>query len=364
MCGCSGGKNININIKKIYTKTLLLYDFIFKVFPLVKEKLNYWKKYIAGAPDRELSAQGIMSIETKEFHAIGGSFFSLYNRDYIEVLTTIIVAYQTISDYLDNLCDRTGIYSELAFKKLHESMFDALSREAIYRDYYKHFPGDNDEGYLEELVITCNKNLEKLPAYEKVKEDIFHFTSLYRDLQVYKHDLEKGREKLINWFEVHRERSPDIRWWEFSCASGSTLLVFALLAFSTENDIDVLEKEKLIKAYFPWICGFHIMLDYFIDQSEDEKEGDMNLVSFYESEEKKESRLIYFCERSLEEANKLKNNEFHTTVVKGLMAMYLSDPKVREQRFQATAHKLLKKGGLEANLMFYICKILRARKTL
>ena len=40
-----------------------------------------------------------------------------------------IVAYQTISDYLDNLCDRSSSLDPQDFAALHESMGDALSVE-------------------------------------------------------------------------------------------------------------------------------------------------------------------------------------------------------------------------------------------
>jgi len=38
-----------------------------------------------------------------------------------------IVAYQTISDYLDNLCDRSTSSDPADFRALHESMLHALT---------------------------------------------------------------------------------------------------------------------------------------------------------------------------------------------------------------------------------------------
>lgn len=37
-----------------------------------------------------------------------------------------IVAFQTISDYLDNLCDRVEVNDEQAFRQLHLAITDAL----------------------------------------------------------------------------------------------------------------------------------------------------------------------------------------------------------------------------------------------
>lgn len=72
--------------------------------------------------------------------------------------------------------------------------------------------------------------------------------------------------------------------------------------------------------------------------------------------------MLYFYEKSIEKAPSLINKEFHLTVVKGMLALYLSDPKVKAQRLQGTAKRLLKKGGRDAILMYYICLVLRMKK--
>ena len=50
----------------------------------------------------------------------------LANEDYKEAIQ-FIVAYQTISDYLDNLCDRSTSLDPADFAALHEAMTDALN---------------------------------------------------------------------------------------------------------------------------------------------------------------------------------------------------------------------------------------------
>ncbi len=347
----------------------IIFDFITKIFPLVEKELKYWKNKIRWAPDQELAKQGVMSIETKKFHALGGSVFALYNQESYIGLTRVITAYQTISDYLDNLCDRAGVYSQRAFDKLHLSMFHSMKVETEVNDmsypqsYYQYYPHKDDGGYLDALVDYCVGKVSSFSNYYLVKDDIKDTVKLYRDLQVYKHLKPEIREKkLIEWYKRYEKLYPDIKWWEFSCACGSTLLVFALIALSSKTNLTREEKDKIIDAYFPWICGFHIMLDYYIDQQEDEREGELNLVSFYKDMYQQEERLCYFCERSLEEADKLPRANFHLTVIKGMIALYLSDPKVKQQGFEGTAKKLIELGGINTKLLFYACKVLRACK--
>ena len=54
------------------------------------------------------------------------------NEQYREAIR-FIVAYQTISDYLDNLCDRSTSLDPKDFSALHEAMKDALTIESRLR---------------------------------------------------------------------------------------------------------------------------------------------------------------------------------------------------------------------------------------
>jgi len=68
------------------------------------------------------------------------------------------------------------------------------------------------------------------------------------------------------------------------------------------------------------------LLDYFIDQAEDLESGDLNFVSYYDSMQDAAAALNRFTCMSLEKAEALFSSWIHTAVVRGLLAMYLSDP--------------------------------------
>jgi tetraprenyl-beta-curcumene synthase len=72
-----------------------------------------------------------------------------------------IVAYQTMSDYLDNLCDRSTSRGPL---DLHGSMRHALLLDEPTTNCYRHRREHNDGGYLLGLVETCRSILSSLPA--------------------------------------------------------------------------------------------------------------------------------------------------------------------------------------------------------
>src|SRR5690606_21120523 len=131
-----------------------------------------------------------------------------------------------------------------------------------------------------------------------------------------------------HWFASHEGDYPELKWWEFAAASGSTLAVFALVSGAAQLRPSLDAPEQLVECYFPWICGLHILLDYLIDQEEDRREGDLNFVSFYADEREIEARMGWILQRALESIQILRDRHLHLTVVEGLLGLYLSDPKV------------------------------------
>ncbi|MGE5593648.1 MAG: tetraprenyl-beta-curcumene synthase family protein, partial [Betaproteobacteria bacterium] len=336
-----------------------------------------------------LKAQGLASIRRKRFHAIGGSVYSLESRA-SRGLVTLVVAYQTISDYLDNLCDRAGVFDPVAFGRLHQSMLDALSKaktsvngrqraEGLEKDgYYGSYPWKADGGYLRSLVEECNRQVARLPGYDgAVEAEALRLAQLYTDLQVRKHAAPEDRVPLLlDWWRREKGGTtgtaeglglPDIAWWEFAAASGSTLGIFALFSFAAGGETrrgllsgpSPESVRRLSRAYFPWVGGLHILLDYLIDLDEDAQEGDLNFVSFYRDEGERRERLGYFVDKALQAVSCLPNASFHEMVVKGLLAMYLSDPKVVEGGLEGLAAFLLAKGGPAARCMWHACRLFR-----
>jgi tetraprenyl-beta-curcumene synthase len=176
--------------------------------------------------------------------------------------------------------------------------------------------------------------------------------------------------RLEGWFADHcRLAGPatateSLRWPEFAAASGSTLGVFATYcraaaANATPPDVAPGDALRLLEAYFPWICGLHILLDYLIDREEDAAGGDLNLTAFYGGEEERRERLLFFVRQSMAAAASLEHAGFHRTVVAGLLGVYLSDPKVETQGLGALADELVSEAGRSAAALRSLCLRLR-----
>lgn len=333
-----------------------------KIMPEVHLELSYWKDRARAIPNEELRRQALSSIQQKTFHCEGGSIMALAALENKKEAIKFIVAYQTISDYLDNLCDRSTSLDPRDFAALHESMEDALTVGAPERDYYRFREDKDDGGYLADLMKKCQTVLEKVPNYGMVKPYLMELCTYYCDLQIHKHVCEEEREdRLKRWFARHERILPKMGWHEFSACSGSTLGIFCLVSYSMRGDFEYKHANKIREGYFPYIQGLHILLDYFIDQDEDRKGGDLNFCFYYKNDEEMLNRFIHFLEEADRHTQNLPDRKFHKLINRGLLGVYLSDRKVKKQAsVRALARKIMKRGGFISYFFYWNGRAYRA----
>lgn len=328
------------------------------ILPEVNEQLAHWQRKAAHLPDEELRKQALASIRTKRFHCQGGAVYAAAQLNQRHVLIPLIVAFQTISDYLDNLCDRSTSLDPTDFRQLHQAMLDAVTPSAPLQNYYAYRQEQDDGGYLEQLVLQCQTCLLLLPSYDVVQPFVYELVSLYSDLQVYKHVHPDVREAdLLAWWETHRELFPQLGWHEFAAATGSTLGMFALFLAATHPQLQRDEAQTIKEAYFPHVCALHILLDYLIDQEEDRRGGDLNFCFYYDDDAQTVERFRYMTERARHDVQALDDSRFHRLIIEGLLALYLSDPKVKhQQNVKDIARQLMKRSPM-TRVFFWINSI-------
>ena len=335
--------------------------FLFQGFPGVNRELAGWRRRAAAIPDPRLREQALASLTLKKFHCQGGSVYAAWPRRHCRELLRAIVALQTISDYLDNLCDRAGILDEEAFRQLHLAVTDALIPGGAGHDYYAAYPYHRDGGYLRALVRACRESLAALPGYELVREEALYLADLYCRLQATKHTYpDRRRERLQVWLRPLLGQIPaPLYWWELAAATGSTLGIFALMALAARGETQARDVAGVKAAYFPWIGGLHILLDYLIDQEEDRAGGDLNFCAFYRDGAEAGRRLNYFLQESLAAARNLPDPAFHLLVVRGLPAFYLSDGKAARQEQLPARQAILRTAGPFSRNLYRLCRVLR-----
>lgn len=346
--------------RRVRGQTGILTRYIIGVLPVVKKLLANWTKEAEQCQSTELRRQALLSLKNKDFHCQGGAVFALPGTARRQELISLIVAYQTICDYLDNLCDRAGCTDGRAFRQLHLALVDALTPGTEHADYYKYYPFKDDGGYLNKLVDECRCSLDSLPSWDMVQADALRLAQLYSNLQVYKHLMVEIREEMLKeWVKTEIQAFPFLYWQEFAAACGSTLAIFALMGLASKDDLHMDEVKTTVKAYFPWICSLHILLDYFIDRQEDTEGGDLNFTFYYDSSEEVMKRLKLMVRQSHRSIGALSESAFPKTVIEGLLAMYLSDRKINDQGLEKAARELLAESGPPALRTYRICRVVR-----
>jgi tetraprenyl-beta-curcumene synthase len=327
----------------------------FKVLPTVRSYLSTWRSEATEIPNLELRRQALASLNTKQFHCEGGGLYGLLAQAHWQEAIKFIVAYQTISDYLDNLCDRSTSLDPQDFRALHESLLQALTPTAACTNYYRARDDQEDGGYLQRLVKTCQDCLRQIPNYPKIAPTLQQLASYYCDLQVHKHvRVEERVPRLKTWFSRHQDRLPEMSWYEFSASAGSTLGVFCLVSSAFNPDFSEDLTQQVERSYFPWVQGLHILLDYLIDQQEDRANGDLNFCFYYPTKDEMMARFRHFLEQATQSVARLPHPRFHKMINQALLGVYLSDHKVRKQpEIQGLAHSLIKLGGHPASFFYW-----------
>lgn len=333
-----------------------------EVFPIVHFYIKQWRERAESIPNIELRDQAISSIEQKEFHCEGGGILSIIAGAHKQQCIEFIVAYQTISDYLDNLCDRSTSLDPDDFRMLHQSMLDALTCGAPCKNYYQYRDDQDDGGYLHQLVQTCQNVLADLNTYPIISKYLLELSSYYCDLQVHKHVKKEERvPRLENWFEIHKSNLPEMEWYEFSACTGSTLGIFCLVAYGFQEGFEEKQAIQIRDSYFPYVQGLHILLDYLIDQEEDRIEGDLNFCSYYESETAMMNRLEHFVVKADYNLTGIPHENFHKLINRGLLGVYLSDDKVATHKeLNKMRKRLIKLGGMTSIFFYYNGRAYRA----
>lgn len=295
-------------------------------------------------PHPDLREQALSSLNTKQFHCEGGGVFGGSSRDPLGSVLSFLLPYQTLCDYLDTVTDRGPSQDPEDLRVLHQSLHDAVTPEAPLGDYYRLHPHQNDGGYIHSLIADCHGALTRFPSYSGILNSMQTLVSLYIDLQVKKHGPAPTRvPQLVSWYESHREKAPELYWWEFSAATGSTLGLFALLGSALHPEPNTRYWPQLQQLYFPWVGALHILLDYLIDQEEDRLGGDLNFVNYYDSPREATERIQWIYRQAESFTRTLPDQAFHRYVLRGLLGFYLSDRKAR--RLDAESCRLLRTGG-------------------
>jgi tetraprenyl-beta-curcumene synthase len=300
-------------------------------------------------------------LERKRTHAHGAALFWTLPRRRNRGLLRLLVAYELIWDTLDNLSESAAARGHTDGHQLHLAIAEAIDPTATISDYYQQHPWHNDGGYLRALVETCQRSCSALPSYPRVRELVLREAARAQVLAL-NHDPDCTRRDtaLQRWVAHEYPHERRASWWEISGAASAPLTIHALLAIAAEPVCPQTEIARTYAAYFPWLSATTTMLDSYVDQLEDNDNGDHSYVAHYPDPESAARGIRALVSRAVSEASTLQDGHKHAVIAASMIAMYLSKDTARTPQLRAGTRSFIRAGGSLTRLLL---PILRAWRT-
>jgi tetraprenyl-beta-curcumene synthase len=326
--------------------------------PEVTRATRHWRMLAESIPDGPIREDALQSLDHKRGHADGAALFAALPDQRNHLLLQLLVAYETIWDFLDNVSERHT--SEANGRELHLALVDALDPARPLSDYYRHHPWHDDGGYLSELVEFCRRSCQELPSYARVKLLLVREAWRAQVLALnHLADPEHRDAALRRWAAGERAGAEGVAWFELSGAASASMVVHALLAVAAKADASEEEIAATYAVYWPRISLATTMLDSYVDKAEDVASGNHSYISHYPSDDCAVRRLCECIARSARDALQLPNGHRHAVIVGSMVAMYLSKDSARAPGMRRSTEQLLRAGGSLCRLLHPILRLWR-----
>jgi tetraprenyl-beta-curcumene synthase len=298
------------------------------VAPLVRRLLRSWEARAAEIPDPHLNHLAGNKLRKERFNVeVAAMIATIAPTEHRERAVEAIVALQVMYDFLDALTEqpapdpiRDGLQQSGAF-------LDALSVSTPpRRDYYAHYLGGSDAGYLEDLAVTVRDALLGLPAVDAISEILPACAARCAEAQVRVHAVpDVGLGQLERW--AGREaRNTELEWreWLFG-AMGSVVAAHALIALAADRRATVAQAGQLDSTYLS-LCVLTTALDHLVDHERDALTGDESYLYLYSSRQDLARQIALVTRRVLERVRTIPNGPHHAMILSGVIAYYTSQP--------------------------------------
>jgi cytochrome P450 len=320
-------------------------------WPAASRELDRWKERAGKIPNARLREDALRSISLKRDNAQGAALFCILPKRREPALLELLVAYQTLWDFLDNVNERGAVAGKENGYQLHRALFEALDPDISISDYYSHHPWGDDGGYVRELVETCRNCCLVLPSYPQVQPRILEGVRQC-SIQGINHlsDSREREEELKTWAEQQWPAQNQFEWFELTAAA-SAFLPHALLALAAEPACDTAYAAKAHDAYFPWMALAITMLDSYVDAVEDRANDNHSYIAHYADQGAICKRLSEILTSTVSGMAQLPNGHRHVLMATSMIAMYLSTDAKGWSRTPAMTKQLATAAGSFTRLL-------------
>jgi tetraprenyl-beta-curcumene synthase len=313
-------------------------------------------------PDAALRADALNAITEQRTHIDGAALFSILPRARSSTLLRLLVAYEIIWDYLDNVNERSADVGVANGLQLHRALVDALDPRSAIANYYRQSPWHDDGGYLHALVVACREYCERLPSYAPMRQALIREAARGQICALNHASNPIQRDAMLRaWAESEFPGGHEAQWFELTAAASTNLTIFALLALASEPTPSPVEAAatQTARAYFPWISVLTAMLDSYVDQEEDAASGSHSYVAHYATPTLAIERVCELMRRCVHEARSLEDGEKHEVIAGCMFAMYLSRDSALVPPMRQTTMRLIGAGGSLASVLHPLLRLWR-----
>jgi tetraprenyl-beta-curcumene synthase len=326
----------------------------------VASELRTWHAYADRIPDASIRHDALEALERKRGNTDGAALFWIIPRKRNADLLKLLVTYQVMWDFLDNVSETAASAGYENGRRLHLALVDAVDPTRRISDYYSHNPVKEDGGYLCSLVEVCRTCMVKLPSFERIHPLLLR-EARRANVQAINHDPQPDRRAvaLRAWAKREWPRGSEVSWFELSAAAGAGISIYALFALATECEVTQGQMQEVYNAYFPWASALATMLDSYVDGTQDAAHGDHVYVNHYGSAVNAQASMQTLMRESLLRARRLARGESHSVVVACMVAMYLSKDSALTSSTRGTTGELLSAGGSLSKLLLPALRLWR-----
>ena len=200
-------------------------------------------------------------------HADGAALFSILPSVGAGRLLRLLVAYEIMADFLDNVSEREAETAGVDGLRINLALVEAIDPGESISDHYRDHRWRDDGDYLLALVQACRESCVRFPSYEHVRPLAIRAARLAQVLGLnHEPEPELRDAALMAWAERECAGERELTWFESTAAASGWLTVLALLALAAESTCEAGRVADTYAAYFPWTSLVGTMLDSYVDQ--------------------------------------------------------------------------------------------------
>lgn len=299
--------------------TLIGYETV--IVPRARREVRRWARRAAAIPDRRLRAHATGAIAADTGNAVAiAALAATAPRGERHRTTALVVTYQLLVDYVDELGERVCADQLAHGMALGGALTAALAAPSAPLDLD---PLGDDGGYLVALVTACRGLLWQLPSAAVIEHDAHRAATRCAHAMAYTHEAaERNSTAELERWATAREDADGYAWWETAGGAASNIAVTALLAAAAEPALTHREAQAISSAYWPHVCVLSTMLDSLVDCETDARTGDFSFVSHYPDDAAICSGLLAAATNSLDATRTLPHRRTHAMIVGGIAGYY------------------------------------------